>query len=75
MRARPKPLAADATVPMVPAARKNDRRLHFVDLIKILLNLSGIPFDDHIIRKRKKKASDWFLWLSGSFSAGRQARH
>ena len=71
----PNPLAADATVPAAPAARKNDRRLHFVDLIKNLLNLSGIHFDDHIIRKRKKKASDRFLWLSRSFSAGRQARH
>jgi hypothetical protein len=60
-------LAADATVPAAPAARRNDRRLHVVDLIKNLLDLSGVHFDDHIITNRKKKASDWFLWLSRQF--------
>jgi hypothetical protein len=61
-------LAADATVPAAPAARRNDRRLHFVDLIKNLLDLSGVHFDDHIISKRKKKASAWFLWLISGIS-------
>jgi hypothetical protein len=49
-------LTADATVPAAPAARRNDLRLHFVDLIKDLLHLSGVHFDDDIISKRKKKS-------------------
>jgi hypothetical protein len=57
-------LAADATVPAAPAARRNLRRLHIVDLIKNLLDLPGVHFDVPIINKRKKKASDWFLWLN-----------
>jgi hypothetical protein len=65
-RARASPLAADATVPAAPAARKNDRRLHIVDLIKILLDLSGIRFDDHIIRERKKRPVIGFFGLAGS---------
>jgi hypothetical protein len=69
-RARAIPLAADATVPAAPAARRNDRRLHIVDLIKNLLDLSGVHVDDHIIRERKKKASDCFLCLAGSSSLG-----
>jgi hypothetical protein len=67
-------LVADVTVPAAPAARRNDRRLHIVDLIKNLLDLSGVHFDDHIIRERKKKASDWLLWLSRQFWSGRQVR-
>jgi hypothetical protein len=59
-RARAIPLAADATVPATPAARRNDRRLHIVDFIKNLLDLSGVHVDDHIIRERKKKASRTF---------------
>jgi hypothetical protein len=55
MRARAIPLAADATVPAAPAARRNERRLHVVDLIKNLLDLSGVHFDDHIIRERKRR--------------------
>jgi hypothetical protein len=68
------PLAADATVPAAPAARRNDRRLHILELIKDLLDLCGVHFDDHIIRERKKKASDWFLWLGRQFQSGQQVR-
>src|ERR1039458_1705005 len=32
------PLVAEATDPATPAARRNDRRLHFAELIKNLLN-------------------------------------
>jgi hypothetical protein len=55
-RARPIPLTAEATVPAAPAARRKDLRLHFVDLIKDLLHLSGVYFDALIISKRKKKS-------------------
>jgi hypothetical protein len=61
-------LTADATVPAAPAARRNDLRLHFVDLITNLLDLSGVHFDDYIISKRRKKASAWFLWLISGIS-------
>jgi hypothetical protein len=54
MRSRAIALAADATVPAAPAARRNDRRLHILDLIKDLLDLPGVHFDDHIIREGKK---------------------
>jgi hypothetical protein len=46
-------LAADATVPAAPAARRKLLRLHFVDLIKNLLDLSGVHFDDHIISSNR----------------------
>src|SRR5271157_5782737 len=47
-RARAIPPPADATAPAAPAARRNDRRLHIVDFIKNLLDLSGVRIDDHI---------------------------
>jgi hypothetical protein len=50
-------LAADATVPAAPAARRNDRRLHIVDLIKNLLDLSGVHVDDHIYLAAESYAS------------------
>src|SRR5208337_901501 len=56
-RARAIPLAADATVPAAPAARRNDRRLHILDLIKNLLDLSGVHFEDDIIRERGAEES------------------